>query len=183
MAAALQCPQCGRKHRIDGPQSQSSFPCEDCGQLLKVPASLRANGSSSAGNASGASGGAIAAGAASGAIIGSNLGTTAAPAAPARPIIGQNMAQAETGRRLDADARNLYAFEDDEDFLDEPDTTDPGIGARVRLTRSQRRAVMANPLPWWGRLLAWLVALPVAGAIVLIPMRIASFFSRPSLKG
>jgi hypothetical protein len=61
--------------------------------------------------------------------------------------------------------------------------SDPHIGAKVRLTRGQRRAVMGAPLPWWGRLLSWLVALPLAGLIVLVPMRLTRFFSGSYLLG
>lgn len=43
MAKALQCPQCGRKHRIDalGPLG-STIRCEECGQTLRVPEQYRA---------------------------------------------------------------------------------------------------------------------------------------------
>lgn len=178
MATALQCPKCGRKHRLDGPQSQSSFPCEDCGQLLKVPAQFRASADSSP------SASAAAPIAAAGTVIGSNVAAAAPSVSPVRPIIGQNQARIETGRTVDTDARNLYAFEED-DFIDDEDDepSGPGIGARVRLTRSQRRSVMTQPLPWWGRALSWLVALPMAAVLVLVPMRLTRFFSGSYLLG
>lgn len=44
MATALQCPECGHRHRLDG-LSGRSFRCESCGRLLKVPESLQGAGS------------------------------------------------------------------------------------------------------------------------------------------
>ena len=42
MAKALECPACGAKHRLDGLEPSTTFRCEQCGQTLKVPASLAA---------------------------------------------------------------------------------------------------------------------------------------------
>jgi hypothetical protein len=40
MAKALECPACGVKHSVDGREPSSTFRCEQCGQALKVPASV-----------------------------------------------------------------------------------------------------------------------------------------------
>ncbi len=40
MAKALECPACGAKHRLDGLEASTTFRCEQCGQTLKVPASI-----------------------------------------------------------------------------------------------------------------------------------------------
>jgi hypothetical protein len=41
MGKAIQCPTCGRKHRVGALPDAPSFPCEGCGQRLKVPAQFR----------------------------------------------------------------------------------------------------------------------------------------------
>jgi hypothetical protein len=41
MAKAIQCPSCGRKHRVAGLPDAPTFRCESCGQPLKVPAQFR----------------------------------------------------------------------------------------------------------------------------------------------
>ncbi len=41
MAKAIQCPSCGRKHRVADLPDAPTFRCEDCGQPLKVPAQFR----------------------------------------------------------------------------------------------------------------------------------------------
>jgi hypothetical protein len=41
MAKALQCPSCGRRHRVSELPDASMFRCEGCGQRLKVPDQFR----------------------------------------------------------------------------------------------------------------------------------------------
>lgn len=41
MSKAIQCPSCGRKHRVDTLPDAPTFKCDDCGQPLKVPAQFR----------------------------------------------------------------------------------------------------------------------------------------------
>jgi len=41
MSKAIQCPSCGRKHRVATLPDAPTFTCEDCGQPLKVPAQFR----------------------------------------------------------------------------------------------------------------------------------------------
>jgi hypothetical protein len=41
MGKAIQCPACGRKHRVSGLPDAPTFRCESCGQPLKVPAQFR----------------------------------------------------------------------------------------------------------------------------------------------
>jgi len=38
MGVALQCPECGFKHRLDAVGDRSVFPCAQCARELKVPA-------------------------------------------------------------------------------------------------------------------------------------------------
>lgn len=41
MGKAIQCPACGRKHRVSALPDAPTFRCESCGQPLKVPAQFR----------------------------------------------------------------------------------------------------------------------------------------------
>jgi hypothetical protein len=41
MAKALQCPSCGRRHRVSGLPDAPMFRCDGCGQRLKVPDQFR----------------------------------------------------------------------------------------------------------------------------------------------
>ena len=41
MSKAIQCPSCGRKHRVATLPDAPTFTCENCGQPLKVPAQFR----------------------------------------------------------------------------------------------------------------------------------------------
>jgi hypothetical protein len=43
MARALQCPSCGTMKQLDG-MTADTFRCEECGQVLKVPAGARSGG-------------------------------------------------------------------------------------------------------------------------------------------
>ena len=40
MARALECPACGHRHRLETIPSSGTFRCEQCGQVLKVPAAV-----------------------------------------------------------------------------------------------------------------------------------------------
>jgi len=41
MAKAIQCPSCGRKHRVAALHDAPTFKCESCGQPLKIPVQFR----------------------------------------------------------------------------------------------------------------------------------------------
>jgi len=41
VAKALQCPSCGRRHRVTGLPDAPAFRCDGCGQRLKVPDQFR----------------------------------------------------------------------------------------------------------------------------------------------
>jgi len=40
MARALECPACGRRHRLETIPEAATFRCEQCGQVLKAPAAV-----------------------------------------------------------------------------------------------------------------------------------------------
>ncbi len=41
MGKAIQCPSCGRKHRVSGLPDAPTFKCEGCGKPLKIPTQFR----------------------------------------------------------------------------------------------------------------------------------------------
>ena len=49
MATGLQCPACGHKHHVATLPDAEAFRCEECGQMLKIPAALRPPAAASAG--------------------------------------------------------------------------------------------------------------------------------------
>jgi hypothetical protein len=51
MGVALQCPDCGFKHRLDAVSDREVFPCAQCGRELKVPAAYRADAGATNGSA------------------------------------------------------------------------------------------------------------------------------------
>jgi hypothetical protein len=52
MATALQCPECGKKHRLDAVGDQDVFACSQCSRPLKVPAAYRPGANAAAGSGS-----------------------------------------------------------------------------------------------------------------------------------
>ncbi len=177
MAKALQCPSCGTKKRVDTLPDGSSFRCEQCGQVLKVPpglgrtsapaapapaAPVRPPASSAAASTGGApppaprrrtsrptmTAGGAAAGAGGTAVLSSEP-PVAAPVAPT-PVVAPPRGPAGDGG--------------------------PG---RTRNEVDGRPKRDALPLPL--RVLAWLVALPLGLAIVGLPARRAGYLSSQKL--
>jgi hypothetical protein len=54
MGVALQCPECGFKHRLDAIGDRSVFSCAQCARELKVPAEYRVSAASAPNGANGA---------------------------------------------------------------------------------------------------------------------------------
>lgn len=175
MAKALQCPNCGTKKRIDALAGGDTFQCEGCGQVTKVPPGLhddhrRGNARRSkpapvvaaAGTNDGAppappkrrAGSVPAAGAVAPAV--SVGGTAAIPASPAgAPRGGGGVAVAAPPRG--SGARRGAPL---------------GVDAGADTPRQVK-------LHW--RVLTWLVALPIALAVVGIPARGAGYLNSQRL--
>ena len=49
MGVALQCPECGFKHRLDAVGDRDVFPCAQCARELKVPTAYRTGAASANG--------------------------------------------------------------------------------------------------------------------------------------
>ncbi len=54
MGVALQCPECGFKHRLDAIGDRAVFPCAQCARELKVPAEYRVSAPAAPDGANGA---------------------------------------------------------------------------------------------------------------------------------
>lgn len=178
MAKALQCPSCGTKKRIDTLAGSDTFQCAGCGQVTKVPPGItddhrpskRASGGRSEPAAAVSSGG-------------------AAPAPPRRR--GGSVAAAAGSAAVPGPGAGVPAV--GVPAAGDPGAWDPGRGGVVVEAPPERGARRApsrgidgldgaprQPKIHW-RVLAWLVALPIALAAVGIPARGAGYLNSQRL--
>lgn len=170
MAKALQCPNCKTRRRIDTLQGRDTFECEGCGQVTKVPPGIGADHRPARASRSKA-------GPAAGPVASSE---SAPPAPPKRRARTGVAAAAGTGAGTAA--------------MPVPPPDAPGGGVAVAAPpvrgRGERRAkpmgmesfddAPRQPKVYW-RVLAWLVALPIALAAVGIPARRAGYLNSQRL--
>ncbi len=151
MAKALECPACGAKHRLDGLEPSTTFRCEQCGQTLKVPASLAAvrADANAAPNLASASPPPT-----------STQSTTSTVAPPPR----RRTTNASATREIIGVSAAL-----------DPETAEDGTNgqatrAKTR-TRTEKRAGSAprHGVHWYWRVVAWLVAVPLGFVITAWP--------------
>ena len=190
MAKALQCTSCGATTRIDALADGATFQCETCGQVMKVPPGLAGRGS----------GGRSPAPAAAGAAAASSSGAPApavAPAdAPPAPVVAPPDAPPAPRRRsrstaAGAAAATGAAVGGGTAVLTPGDPAAPGPApAPPAPSRSERRATRSGgaprddrreALPLWMRILIWVIALPIALAIVGIPARQLGYLTSQKL--
>ena len=153
MARALECPACGARHRLEALPETSTFRCEQCGQVLKVPSSVSSD--------------------------------PGAPAPPARAGGSAPVAPPPRRRADDAPAG-------------EPSTrvAPAGVSATVAATAEQevaasrtngRRsttpaaAAPRSRVAWYWRLIAWIVAVPVAFFLTVWPAYQLGFIKKDDL--
>lgn len=148
MAKGLQCPGCGHKHRLDRLPSTATFRCTGCGQLLRNPA--RASVPSGAPPAPGRGVGAP--------------GTRAAPSAEAdrtavmvAPPMASPRAPAAEGRAPVPSAPAAPGSD-----AAAPGPAPPGGDVAPRMSRVLR-------------LLVWVLAVPLGGALALLGARLIGF--------
>jgi len=145
MAKALECPACGAKHPIDGRDPASTFRCEQCGQALKVPASV--------------------------AVARTETATAAPPTAPPSDDARSGVAPpprrrepgAPRGREVVGASATVSALGSD-DAGREPKAPLPGAPPAAPPARPARRRVH-----WYWRVLAWVVALPLGFVLTAWP--------------
>jgi hypothetical protein len=155
MARALECPACGARHRLETLPESPTFRCEQCGQVLKVPSSVSSD-----------------------------------PAAPLPPSRASGPATvAPPPRRRDPDAPAGA----------QPTTVSPAaVSATVAATADPEAADArrnggpgASPAPgapakrsrvaWYWRLIAWIVAVPIAFFFSAWPAYQLGFISKDDL--
>jgi hypothetical protein len=185
MAKALQCTSCGATTRIDALADGATFQRETCGQVMKVPPGLA--GRSSGGRAPApAPAPAGAPGASSSDAPASAVAPADAPPAPrrrSRPAVP--VAAAAPGV---AGATGAPAVGGGTAVLTPGDPAPPGPAPAP--SRSARGATGSggaprddrrDALPLWMRILIWVIALPVALAIVGIPARQLGYLTSQKL--
>ena len=171
MAKALQCPSCGTKKRIDTLLGGDTFECEGCGQVTKVPPGLQDD-------------------------------HRAAPDSrrKADPVAAAVTSRADTPpappkRRSAAAAAGVVATGTAAMSVPAPPVADAGgggvaVGAPPMRGSAGRRSASilsdapgdeSRPIKVYWRVLAWLVALPIALAAVGIPARGAGYLNSQRL--
>ncbi len=172
MAKALQCPSCGTKRRIDTLTGSDTFECEGCGQVTKVPPGLQDDHRAAAASVRSKPAPTTAA-------VSSSEG--AAPEPPRRRSGSRQATAAPTPAAAEA-------------AVGAPGGADPGGGVAVAappvrgVARGRGDAIGvgspdqgAQPVKIYWRVLAWLVALPIALAAVGIPARRAGYLNSQRL--
>lgn len=155
MAKALQCPNCGHRHPLAGVADRSSFACVSCGQVLKVPAAYRRKPSEGA----------------------RPVASSAAPApapAPRPRDATQTMDRAAVAAAAAAAGAGAVAST----------PPPPPPGSLLGGSRTARRDAAAGAsLGRWARFLVWLVSIPIAFVIVIVPARLAHYITGANLVG
>ncbi len=155
MAPVLQCPDCGEKHPLSRVPSQGAFECQGCGRVLKVPEAVgqRAARTTAA------------------------PPTAAPPVAPGTPPVPRPV------------PRPVASATSDPAFGGEAAPRPPRPGARVdeqalgALSPKPGRGAMVRlaSIPWWMRLLLWIVAVPLSFLLVFLVARVFGLFTTNQL--
>lgn len=180
MAPVLQCPDCGEKHPLGRVPASGDFPCEGCGRTLKVPevvaqrlAAARAPGVDGAGAAGAAGAAGVGAGPAAASAAADVRPPRPEPAAPepvrVRPV---PIATAVANPNAGFDAESTRA-------VGQVDGSAPGAAIPPRSSR--RPVARLGPVPWWMRLVLWIVAVPLSFMIVFLLARAFGLFTSNQL--
>jgi predicted Zn finger-like uncharacterized protein len=139
MAAALECPACGARHRIENlPEDAETFRCGSCGQVLKVPNSVSAS-----------SGGPPPPARASGA-------AAVAPPPRRRSDDAAPVGAAPSAKAVSATVSAVAS-------------ADGGAAAPRGRGRSARGSAPTKGVAWYWRLIAWIVAVPLGFVMTAWP--------------
>jgi hypothetical protein len=171
MARALECPACGHRHRLDTVPASSTFRCEQCGQVLKAPAAVssRPDGPAPPARGSGAP------------------ASTGAPAPAVPPARRSATPPGDDGSTRAAPARSVAAVSATVAATAPEESNGAGAEPDGR-TRRNRPAptTVDSPGPrkrvhWYWRLLAWIVAVPVAFLLTAWPAYKFGFIKKSDL--
>jgi hypothetical protein len=177
MATARECPACGHRHRLDTIPTSGTFRCEQCGQVLKAPSSVSSEPGAPPPPARGSA-------------PPSRAGAPAPVAPPPRrtaPDPGREPtgdpatreAPVRTAAGVSATVAATAAAPD-------PNGADPGrSGRRGELRRPQPVPTAApakrSKVAWYWRLVAWIVAVPVAFLVTAWPAYKFGFIKKDDL--
>jgi len=171
MARALECPACGHRHRLDTIPASDTFRCEQCGQVLKAPAPVSSQPGAPPPPARSSA----------------PPSTTGAPAPLAPPRRSTN-APAGDGATREAPVRTAAAVSATVAATAGADDAN-GSGARHR----SRSVSPGGPAPtsapgkqrtkvhWYWRVLAWIVAVPLAFVLTAWPAYKFGFIKKDDL--
>ena len=153
MAPVLKCPDCGEKHPLASVPTQGAFPCRGCGRVLEVPTvvSQRAGRDSEESPAP-------------------RMSST--PPAP-RPV------PVASGVARPATARGAVPAVAPTATRAVPEVAPRGLGGLPPSIR--RPAPHLAQVPWWMRLLLWIVAVPLSFLLVFLIARALSLFTTNQL--
>ena len=163
MAKALQCPNCGHRHPLAEVADRSSFACVRCGQVLKVPAAYRRKPSEGA----------------------RPVASSSAPAPVPVPVPAPAPRPRDATQTMDrAAVAAAAAAAAAAAGAGAVASTPPPPGSLLGGSRTVRRNAAAGaPLGRWARFLVWLVSIPFAFAIVIVPARLAHYITGANLVG
>ena len=159
MARALQCPSCGTMKQLDG-VTDDTFRCEECGQVLKVPAGARSGGA-----------------------------TSDTPPAPPRRRPSPSPSPNPTAAMPDSPAppRRTAAAAAPVVATPPPAAATASRGAAPPRGRGgggsepPARKPPRSTLPLWIRIGAWVLAVPIGLALVGIPARALGYLTSQKL--
>jgi hypothetical protein len=155
MARALECPACGARHRIESLPDAPTFRCEQCGQVLKVPSAVSSDpGAPAPPPRAGGS-------------------TPVAPPRRRAPDEGTDASPTRVAPAAAAVSATVAATAPDE-------RGDARRNGHQGPTPAKAPA-KAKRVAWYWRLLAWIVAVPVAFFLTAWPAYEFGFISKDDL--
>jgi hypothetical protein len=171
MARALECPACGRRHRLDAVPAAGTFRCEQCGQVLKAPAAVSSQPDAPAPPAR----------------TGAAPVTAAAPAVAAPPPRRTVNAPADDGATRGAPVRTAAAVSATVAATPEPEESNGAERGRRRRGKDAPPAAAPAPpakrskVAWYWRVVAWIVAVPLAFLVTAWPAFEFGFIKKDDL--
>ncbi len=172
MARALECPACGHRHRLETVPASSTFRCENCGQVLKAPTAVASDPAAPPPPSR------------------SNPPTrTGAPAAvappPRRTTTSPSSPAPTTATSRTAPARNAAAVSATVAAVDGNGTADAGRdrtrGAAPMVPAPGPPPAKRKRVAWYWRLVAWIVAVPLAFVVTAWPAYELGFIKKDDL--
>jgi len=164
MARALECPACGARHRLDSLPDSPTFKCDRCGQTLKAPVAVSSDPDAPAPPTRRPAA--------------SSTGAPAPVAPPPRRVAPNGDAQQETRGAPVASAAAVSATVS---ATERPDA-DGGAGRDGNGPRRTPAAPASRAsVHWYWRLLAWVVAVPLAFVVTAWPAYEFGFIKKDDL--